>query len=55
MEGQVVWSKFWQDQNLAGVAFSNLSQKAQELILEYAFEIKKADMIKYWFQGWNTK
>ena len=55
VEGQTVWSRLEDNQNLVGVIFSNTSQKAQELILKHAFEIKKEDMIKYWFQGWNIK
>ena len=55
VEAQVVWNKPAENQNLAGVVFSNTSQKAQELILKHAFEIKKEDMVKYWFQGWENK
>jgi c-di-GMP-binding flagellar brake protein YcgR len=55
VEGQVVWSKPAEKLNLSGIMFANTSQKAQELILKYAFEIRKEDMVKYWFQGWNTK
>ena len=56
VEGQIVWNKPGSaNENLVGVTFSNTSQEVQELILKHAFEIKKEDMIKYWFQGWNHK
>lgn len=54
-DGQVVWSKSESGHNLAGVKFSDISLKSQELILEHAFEIRRADMVKYWFQGWDKK
>src|SRR3989338_3354870 len=50
VEGQIVWNKPIEAHNLVGVIFSNTSQKVQDLILKHAFEIKKEDMIKYWFQ-----
>jgi c-di-GMP-binding flagellar brake protein YcgR len=56
VEGQVIWNKSVNGgENLVGVTFSNTSQAVQDLILKHAFEIKKEDMIKYWFQGWNNK
>ena len=48
--GYIVWSKTEKGQNLAGVSFSDISPKAQDLILEHAFEIKPEDIkVKYWF------
>lgn len=56
VEGQVIWNKSVNGgENLVGVTFYNTSQAVQDVILKYAFEIKKEDMIKYWFQGWNNK
>ena len=56
VEGQVIWNKSVNGgENLVGVTFYNTSQTVQELILKHAFEIRKEDMIKYWFQGWNNK
>lgn len=53
--GHIVWSRPENGQNQAGVSFSEISAKAQEMILEHAFEIKKEDVVKYWFQGWEGK
>ena len=53
VEGRVVWSKSSPEETLAGVTFTNTSFKVQEMILEHAFEIKKSDLVNYWFQGWG--
>ena len=55
VQGEIIWSKSLEAQHLIGVIFSNTSQKVQDLILKHAFEIKKEDVIKYWFQGWSNK
>jgi len=54
MEGSIVWTKTTSDGFLVGVNFTNTSHKAQDLILEYAFEFKKDDPVKHWFQGWDN-
>lgn len=53
VNGEVLWNKAFEGDNLVGIAFYNTSQKAQELILKHAFELKKTDVIKHWFKGWN--
>ncbi|MDP2654520.1 MAG: PilZ domain-containing protein [Candidatus Omnitrophota bacterium] len=55
LDGQILWSTNAQGKDLAGIIFSDVSQQAQELILKHAFEIKKEDMVKYWFEGWDKK
>ena len=55
VDGQIIWQKPAAGENLVGVVFANTSQRAQDLILKYAFEIKKEEMINHWFQGWEKK
>jgi c-di-GMP-binding flagellar brake protein YcgR len=51
--GQVIWSKSENGRHQAAIRFSDISSRSQEMILEHAFEMKKEDMVNYWFQGWN--
>lgn len=56
VEGQIVWNKPSQDhESLVGVMFVNTTQKTQDLILKHAFEIKKDELVKHWFSGWEKK
>ena len=55
VEGKVLWSKSDDDQFLVGVNFLETSKRIQDIILDYAFEIKKEDLIKHWFKGWDNK
>ena len=59
VSGQIIWSKSengdGRPSHQAAIRFSDISPRAQELILEHAFEVKKQDMVKYWFQGWEKK
>ena len=55
VDGQIVWQRPQDGQNLVGVLFANTSQKAQDMILKYAFEIKKDELIKHWYSGWEKK
>jgi len=41
-QGRVVWSKVETNHELFGIVFENLSQKAQELIMQHAFELREA-------------
>lgn len=54
VEGHVVWNRSSDSGNSVGVIFDNISPEMQELILQYAFEIKKEDVIKNWYKGWNA-
>ena len=53
VNGHIVWNAKTSGENLAGVIFDNLSLKSQDMILKYAFEIKKEDLINHWFKGWE--
>lgn len=53
VEGKILWNKPYEGENLAGILFHNTSEKAQELILKHAFEIKKEALLQHWFKGWN--
>ncbi len=53
VQGLVIWNNPLENQALVGICFSNTSQKAQDLILQHAFEIKKEDLTKHWFKGWK--
>jgi len=55
LQGQIVWQKQLNSGNLTGVLFTNTSPEVQELILDHAFEIKREDLVKHWFQGWNEQ
>ncbi|MCK5579759.1 MAG: PilZ domain-containing protein [Candidatus Omnitrophica bacterium] len=55
VDGHVVWTRPAQYGNLMGIMFDNLKTEIQELILDYAFEIKKDDVQKHWFDGWNKE
>ena len=56
VKASVLWNKPSFDpknQNLYGVRFEELSNKVQEMILQYAFECKKDVLTKHWFEGWE--
>jgi hypothetical protein len=44
---RVAWSKLGPAQKLFGVVFENLSKKAQELIMRYAFEPQEEELFLY--------
>ncbi len=54
VQGHIAWTKVQGNEHLVGISFYNTNEKDQELILKYAFEIKKEDVIKHWFKGWNS-
>ena len=45
--GRITWRKLEPTQTLIGIVFENLSQKAQELIMEYAFELTEDHLLVY--------
>jgi hypothetical protein len=51
--GRVVWQKPSLSGNLAGVVFEDNPQEIQDVILKYAFEFKKKDVLNHWYDGWN--
>src|SRR6267142_2588789 len=52
VQGKVLWAMNLPQQNLVGLQFSNVSQKVQDMILQYAFNCNKEAMRKHWFEGW---
>ncbi len=52
LKGIVSWQKHTEHGYLAGVQFDNISKKAQDLLLEYAFQSRQQELKKHWFQGW---
>ena len=53
LKGEIVWNKVYAAGHLAGVVFLNTSPEVQELILDHAFELRKNDLVKHWFKGWE--
>ena len=51
--GTILWTKKTADGNLVGIIFEDTKPETQDLILDYAFEIKREDLVKHWFQGWG--
>jgi len=55
VEGEIVWNKPSDGKSLSGVVCANTSEKVQQVILNYAFEMKREDLINHWYKGWNSK
>lgn len=53
VEGRVLWSRPANGGYHSGVVFENITPHDQELILQYAFEVRHDDLVKHWFNGWN--
>ncbi len=53
VDGQIRWTRKTSQGTMVGVIFENIQPEDQELILDYAFEVKKDDLVKHWFQGWD--
>ena len=54
--GRVVWIKHnskYNKHNEAGIAFDDIDQKTQKIILDHAFALKKNDLVDHWFKGWD--
>lgn len=55
--GQVIWSRSENGDGRpsyqAAIRFSDISPETQEMILAHAFEVKRQDVVNYWFQGWD--
>ena len=53
VNGRVAWCKrVKHDQYLIGISFDGPTPEAQETILNYAFEIRRKDVVNHWFKGW---
>ncbi len=55
VEGHPVWVRETTEGYLAGVHFCDTTTEIQNQILQYAFEIKKNDVVNHWFEGWEKK
>lgn len=55
VQGNVVWVRPSTIENQLGINFREISDDAQELILQHAFEINKSEVLKHWFNGWDAK
>ena len=55
VNGQVKWIKLSTGKNLIGVHFHNITENAQEVLLENAFELNKEELHKQWFKDWDGK
>lgn len=52
LQGMITWHRQTEDGYLVGIRFHHLSKKANNLLLEYAFETKEHELQKRWFEGW---
>lgn len=55
VKGHPVWVRETEEGYLSGVHFTDSTTEVQNKILEYAFEIKKEDVVNHWFEGWKKK
>lgn len=53
VHGNVIWSKQEDQYNEIGINFQDTTDEAQELILQYAFELNKSEVLKHWYKGWD--
>lgn len=53
VNGRVIWQDQTRSPYPTGVAFYNTSGKAQETILQHAFEIDREKVLNQWFRGWD--
>lgn len=55
VEAKIKWKKATSDGYSVGVIFENVPQEIQELILTHAFELKREDVVRHWFSGWEGR
>ncbi len=53
LHGTVVWSKNHNQDPEVGVSFYNTTEKAQKLILKYAFNLDKKKYVNNFYKGWE--
>ena len=53
LRGTVVWQKAEDLAYLTGIAFYEISEAAQEQILEHAFEFDRSKLLEHWYKGWE--
>ena len=49
--GKCSWSRNVGDVHLAGIQFDEISEKAKDLLFEFAFEWKREELVAHWFRG----
>ncbi|OGX25118.1 MAG: hypothetical protein A3D10_09390 [Omnitrophica WOR_2 bacterium RIFCSPHIGHO2_02_FULL_48_11] len=54
VDGKVLWTQTNHNDYLIGVNFVDTHEEIQGMILQYAFELKKSDLVKHWFKGWKS-
>jgi len=54
VQGHILWTRKISQGYLAGIVFDNIKPENQDVILDYAFEISRNDLINHWFKGWET-
>ncbi len=53
VNGTVLWNKISAQRCLAGFKFESISANVQDLILQFAFDCKKEQLHRNWFEGWE--
>lgn len=53
LSGKIIWCRPTDGRYEIGVSFPEIPEDDRELILQYAFEIKKEDVIQHWFKDWD--
>jgi len=52
LQGKIAWHNKTEQGHLIGIRFNHVSKKANNLLLEHAFESKQHELQKRWFEGW---
>ncbi len=52
VKGTACWSKKSGHEIFAGITFNNPHHETQNLILQYALDLNRKEVIKHWFKGW---
>jgi hypothetical protein len=53
VQGRVLWVSGDHGNSEAGITFENVSQEAQDMILQHAFEMDPDSVVNRWFEGWS--
>lgn len=54
VDGRVVWSRPTSSGYLSGVLFEKIAPQDQEMIFQFAFEVRHQEVVNNWFKGWNA-
>jgi len=52
LQGTTTWHQTTERGHLIGIRFHHVSKKANNLLLEHAFESRQQELQKHWFEGW---